>query len=155
MRRELCIQSLSFPSRDETVALRLQVAQVQTEVVMIPNAELLITRDRDGKHRLIISSQNNCTILSQCLSDDCFTSAQGAAPNFTAPTWLVQMESDGHQKVFHYPQGFRFLNFHNDNTARMFQLGREALSQNGSTVNLPIRQRSDDGGEEMEIDNDV
>ena len=28
-----------------------------------------------------------------------------------SPTWLVQMESPGVRKVYHYPNGFRFLNF--------------------------------------------
>ncbi|KAK4173175.1 hypothetical protein QBC36DRAFT_195277 [Triangularia setosa] len=137
MRRELFVQFLSFPWRDEIVALRLQVTQVQTEAVLIHNAELLITRDKEGKHRLIIASQNKCTILNQALSDDCFSPAQGEAPNFIAPTWLVQMKSNGHQQVLHYPKGFRFLNFHNRNAARMFQLGREALSQGEGTFNFP------------------
>ncbi|KAK0667029.1 hypothetical protein QBC41DRAFT_324718 [Cercophora samala] len=151
MRRELLIQCLSFPRRDETVALRLQVAQVQTEVVLIGNAELLITRDKVGKHRLIIVSENKCTILNQTLPHDCFTAAQ-KPPNFTAPTWLVQMKSDGHQQVFHYPKGFRFLNFHDTSTARMFQLGREALSRSEGMTNLPIRSRPEHGGDQMELD---
>lgn len=28
-----------------------------------------------------------------------------------SPTWLVQMESPGARKVYHYPNGFKFLNF--------------------------------------------
>lgn len=28
-----------------------------------------------------------------------------------SPTWLVQMESPGARKVYHYPNGFRYLNF--------------------------------------------
>lgn len=154
MRRELFIQSLSSPRRDEIVALRLQVAQVQTEVVLIQNAELLITRDREGKQRLIIVSENKCTILNQVLPDDCFTAVR-KSPNFSAPTWLVQMKSDGNQQVFHYPKGFRMLRFHDNNATRMFQLGREALSQSERKANLPIRNRPDESGGQVELDRSV
>jgi hypothetical protein len=90
------------------------------------------------------------------------TTGKGAA-KFASPTWLVQLESPGVRKVYHYPKGFKFLNFrsnagksrfcplcmrlaqrnsrhitdYNDPVAeRMFELGRTTISQ---TTNLPKR----------------
>ena len=34
-------------------------------MAIIPDAELIITRSRQDKHRLIVASQNRCTVLAQ------------------------------------------------------------------------------------------
>ena len=39
------------------------------------------------------------------------STGKGAAEKFASPTWLVQMESPGVRKVYHYAKGFRFLSF--------------------------------------------
>ncbi|KAK5654914.1 hypothetical protein OQA88_6670 [Cercophora sp. LCS_1] len=65
MRMELFVLSLQYLRPDETVALHLQATEVQCEEICMADAELLITRDAQGKFRLVIVSRNNCTILSQ------------------------------------------------------------------------------------------
>lgn len=79
---ELFITALQHPRPDETVALHLyalfsifflnyllnlrrQATEVQCEVAVISDAELMITRSRQDKYRLIIASRNRCTILAQ------------------------------------------------------------------------------------------
>lgn len=44
--------------------------------------------------------------------DSAASTGTRATANFTSPTWLVQMEGPGVRKVYHYPKGFKFLNFH-------------------------------------------
>lgn len=85
LRMELFVLSLQYPRPDETVALHLsvtarlsfgeavlticlihrQVTQVQCEQVFISDAEMMIMRNQKDEYRLVISSRNKCTILSQ------------------------------------------------------------------------------------------
>ncbi|GAB1317040.1 Fungal N-terminal domain-containing protein [Madurella fahalii] len=126
MRMELFVLSLQYPRPDETVALHLQAAQIQCEEVCIADAELLITRDTKERSRLIILSRNRCTIVSQVLSES-FFDAPGSQRRFTSPTWLVQLESPGVRKVYHYPKGFKFLSFNSNNAEKMFELGQDTI----------------------------
>ncbi|KAL2197719.1 hypothetical protein P885DRAFT_35147 [Corynascus similis CBS 632.67] len=130
MRIELFIANLQSPRAEETVVLQLQATEVQCEVAVIPDAELLITRNHEGQYRLIITSRNECTILTQVLSDAFFASSP-SEPSFTAPTWLVRLEESRKRKVYRYPEGFRFLRFCSTSAEKMFELGRSAVLQGG------------------------
>ncbi|EAQ86350.1 hypothetical protein CHGG_07603 [Chaetomium globosum CBS 148.51] len=139
MRVELLVTSLQYPRPDDVVALHLQATEVQCEVAIIPDAELLITRNSRDEHRLIVASRNRCTVLSQVLPHSFFDSLS-STPSFTAPTWLVQLEGNGKRKVYHYPDGFRFLSFRNTSAEKMFELGRTAVLQGaGPEKTLPLR----------------
>ncbi|KAK4247066.1 hypothetical protein C7999DRAFT_14853 [Corynascus novoguineensis] len=139
MRIELFIANLQSPRAEETVVLQLQATEVQCEVAVIPDAELLITRNHKGQYRLIITSRNECTILTQVLSDAFFASSP-SEPSFTAPTWLVRLEESGKRKVYRYLDGFRFLRFCSTSAEKMFELGRSAVLQGGvGERTLPIR----------------
>ncbi|KAK3297356.1 uncharacterized protein B0H64DRAFT_473482 [Chaetomium fimeti] len=139
MRVELLVTSLQYPRPDDVVVLHLQATEVQCEVAIISDAELLITRNSRDEHRLIVTSRNRCTVLSQVLPDSFFASSS-FAPSFVAPTWLIQLEGNGKRKVYHYPDGFRFLSFRNTNAEKMFELGRTAVLQGaGSEKTLPLR----------------
>ncbi|KAK4032241.1 hypothetical protein C8A01DRAFT_50919 [Parachaetomium inaequale] len=140
MRMELFVTSLQYPRPDETVVLHLQATEVQCEVAIISDAELLITCNRDNQHRLIVASRNKCTVLTQVLPDRFFTPASSFEPSFAAPTWLVQLEGSGKRKVYHYPDGFRFLSFRNTSAEKMFELGRTAVLQGAASERtLPMR----------------
>ncbi|KAK1760373.1 hypothetical protein QBC47DRAFT_366974 [Echria macrotheca] len=132
MRMELFVLGLQYPRPDETVALHLLATEVQCEEVCIADAELLITRDTKDRFRLIILSRNRCTILSQVLSESFFDEPT-SQDRFTSPTWLVQLESPGVRKVYHYPKGFKFLRFNSNSTQKMFELGQATI--------LPIREK--------------
>jgi hypothetical protein len=90
--------------------------------------------------------------------DRFFTSASSFEPSFAAPTWLVQLEGNGKRKVYHYPDGFRFLSFRNTSgelpvhrinphllmtrtaAEKMFELGRTAVLQGAAFERaLPMR----------------
>jgi len=132
LRMELFVLSLQYPRSDETVALHLQVTQVQCEQVFILDAEMMIMRNQKNEYRLIISSRNGCTILSQELPETFFTESNvsgNGSSKFGNRTWLVQLEGEGVRRVYHYPKGFKFLNFHSIYAERMFELGRIAVSQ--------------------------
>ncbi|CAM1510177.1 Fc.00g005120.m01.CDS01 [Cosmosporella sp. VM-42] len=136
MRKELFVLSLQYPRRDEKVALHLQAAQVQCEDIFIPNGEIFIVRNIEDKFRLIIISRNKCTILSQVLAEDFFTSpATNGSANFRSSTYLVQLEGTGTRKIYHYQNGFKFVIFHSRQSELMFELGRNTLSRT-----LPIRE---------------
>jgi len=140
MRMELFIGNLQYPRPDETIVLHLQAAQAQCEVALISDAELLITRDHRDQYRLIVTSRNKCTVLTQVLPSAFFTSSSSSEPSFAAPTWLVQLEASGKRKVYHYPDGFRFLSFRDTNAEKMFELGRTAVLQGaGAERALPMR----------------
>ncbi|KAH6626528.1 hypothetical protein B0J18DRAFT_143063 [Chaetomium sp. MPI-SDFR-AT-0129] len=142
MRLELFVAHLQTPGPDEIVVLHLQATEVQCEVAVIPDADIIITRTRDGQHRLIVTSRNRCTVLAQILPTTFFTSPSHT-PTFVAPTWLIQLEG-AKRKVYHYPEGFRFLSFHSSSAEKMFELGRTAVVQGVETEmegGLPIRQK--------------
>ncbi|SPQ21533.1 b89ab809-ace2-4622-980e-e47404ee3af5 [Thermothielavioides terrestris] len=146
MRMELFITSLQYPRPDETVVLHLQATEVECEVAAISDAELLITRSRDdGQHRLIVTSRNRCTVLTQVLPDTFFAPPPSQAPSFASPTWLIQLDASGRRRVYHYPNGFRFLRFRNTSAERMFELGRNALLQGALPVReLAVREKTED-----------
>ncbi len=83
-----------------------QAARVECESVYIDDAEITIVVDTNSKYRLIIASRNGCTIISQRLVEDFFTSPSNR-PNFTGSTYLVQIGETGERKVYHYKNGFR------------------------------------------------
>lgn len=85
-----------------------QTARVECEVVYIDDAEITIVANTDKKYRLIIASRNKCTIISQVLVEDFFTSPSNR-PNYSGPTYLVQIEDTGERNVYHYKNGFRNL----------------------------------------------
>ncbi|KAK4099567.1 hypothetical protein N658DRAFT_498272 [Parathielavia hyrcaniae] len=127
MRRELLITSLRYPRPDETVVLHLQATEVQCEVAIISDAELLITRSQQNKYRLIVTSRNRCTVLSQILPDTFFTAPPTRSPSFSSPTWVVQVQDGGKREMAYYPNGFRFLSFQSSNAEKMFELGRSVV----------------------------
>ncbi|XXG96081.1 hypothetical protein Hte_002358 [Hypoxylon texense] len=105
MRMELFIRSLQYPRSDEMVTFRFT----------------------QGQHRLIIESRNKCTIVSQVLVDDFFDSPSGK-PNYSGPTYVVQIEGDGKRNVYKYERGFRYLNLSNAQADRMFKLAWDTMS---------------------------
>ncbi|TGJ83097.1 hypothetical protein E0Z10_g5655 [Xylaria hypoxylon] len=109
MRMELFVKGLQHPRSNEKVVLNLQTAKVECESVYIDDAEITIVMDEDAKYRLIIASRNGCTIISQVLVEDFFTSPSNGL-NFTGSTYLVQIGDTGERKVYHYKKGFRHLN---------------------------------------------
>ncbi|KAI0022786.1 hypothetical protein F4780DRAFT_731474 [Xylariomycetidae sp. FL0641] len=127
MRMELFIRSLQYPRSDETVAFKLQVARVECETLMIPDAEITITLDTAGKYRLIIVSRNRSTTVSQVLVDDFFASPT-SRPNYTGPTYVVQFEDDGRRKVYHYKHGFQQLSLSSTQGNRMLEIARHAIT---------------------------
>jgi len=56
--------------------------------------------------------------------DTFFTSSPSHTAAFAAPTWVVQLETTGKRKVYHYPNGFRFLSFRNTNGAHLVSCGQ-------------------------------
>ncbi|KAK4446748.1 hypothetical protein QBC34DRAFT_304247, partial [Podospora aff. communis PSN243] len=135
--------SLHRPRSDETVALHLQVTEVQCERAFIMDAEMFILRNQEGKCRLVISSKNRCTLLmpSNFFAPE-FAPDKAAFP-FGCPAWLVQLEGQGERKVYRYPKGLKFLDFCSADAERMFELGRIAVSQQ-ATIGpaLPFRPLS-------------
>ncbi|KAI1204995.1 uncharacterized protein F4807DRAFT_454253 [Annulohypoxylon truncatum] len=109
MRMELFIRGLRYPRSDESVALRLQFANIECEYMCVPDADVTVTVDTQRRHRLIIESRNKCTIMSQVLVDDFFNSVSGK-PNYTQPTYVVQYDEKGTRNVYKYERGFRCLN---------------------------------------------
>ncbi|KAK4168073.1 hypothetical protein QBC43DRAFT_285378 [Cladorrhinum sp. PSN259] len=141
MKQELFITALEYPRPDEIVVLPgLHATKVHCEVVMIREAELVVTCNQSGKSRLIISSWNRCTVLVQELNEDFFVA--NTTPSFASSTWLIQVEDDGQRRIYHHPNGFRFLRFETGHFERMFDLARDALSQsaNRTQLELPVRQ---------------
>ncbi|KAK4114597.1 hypothetical protein N656DRAFT_821227 [Canariomyces notabilis] len=111
MRKELLVLGLQSPRANETIVLHLQSTEVQSEVVVIPDAELWITRNPQDQHRLIAVSRNRCTVLAQNLAPGFFIPDEARTPDFASPAWLVQVEGKGHRRVTYRPKGFKFLNF--------------------------------------------
>ncbi|KAF2970344.1 hypothetical protein GQX73_g3181 [Xylaria multiplex] len=127
MRMELFVKSLQYPSSNEKVVLNLQTARVECERAYIDDAEITIVVDADAKYRLIITSRNGCTIISQVLVADFFTSLSNGL-NFTGPTYLVQIGDTGERKVYHYKNGFRHLNLSTRQANHMLELARSSVS---------------------------
>ncbi|KAI1387281.1 uncharacterized protein F4822DRAFT_430034 [Hypoxylon trugodes] len=129
MRMELFVGSLRYPRSDETIALRLQVEAVQCENMYISDADVTITTDAQGKHRLIIESRNKCTLISQVLADDFFNSPSGTS-KFSMPTYVVQIEDHGIRSLYKYEHGFKHLIFGGTRDGGMFKLVRDLMSTN-------------------------
>ncbi|KAI1111590.1 hypothetical protein F5Y14DRAFT_464383 [Nemania sp. NC0429] len=127
MRTELFIKSLRYPRSNEKVVLNLQAARVECEDVYIDDAEITIVVDTDAKYRLIITSHNRCTIISQVLVDTFFT-FHGTGPNYTGSTYLVQIDDTGKRRIFHYKNGFRHLSLSTTQGNRMLELARNSVS---------------------------
>ncbi|KAI0401440.1 hypothetical protein F4802DRAFT_618891 [Xylaria palmicola] len=127
MRTELFVRSLQYPRSNERIVLNLQTARVECETLYIDDAEITIVRDTDGKYRLIIASRNRCTIISQVLAEDFFTSPRGR-PDYTGPTYLVQIGDAGERKIYHYKNGLRYLSLSTAQADRMLELARSSVS---------------------------
>ncbi|KAI8626183.1 hypothetical protein F5Y19DRAFT_447498 [Xylariaceae sp. FL1651] len=127
MRKELFVRSLQYPRPNERVMLNLQAARVECETLYIDDADITIAVDTDGKYRLIIVSRNRCTIMSQVLAEDFFTTP-AQRPNYTGSTYLVQVEDTGERKVYHYKNGFRHLSLSTAQANRMLELARNSIS---------------------------
>ncbi|KAI8954654.1 hypothetical protein F4801DRAFT_480687 [Xylaria longipes] len=133
MRTELFVRSLQYPRSNERVVLNLQTARVECESLYIDDAEIIIVVDTDAKYRLIIASRNRCTIISQALVEDFFTSPSNR-PNYIGSTYIVQIGDTGERKVYYYKNGFRHLSLSTTQANRMLELARSSVSfsiQNG------------------------
>ncbi|KAI0814249.1 hypothetical protein GGR55DRAFT_687189 [Xylaria sp. FL0064] len=118
MRKELFVKSVQNPRSSEKVVLSL---------VYIDDAEITIVVDTNSKYRLIITSRNGRTIISQILVEDFFTSLS-SRPNFTGSTYLVQIGETGERKVYYYKNGFRYLSLSTTQANRMLELARSSVS---------------------------
>ncbi|KAI1427727.1 hypothetical protein F5Y12DRAFT_783143 [Xylaria sp. FL1777] len=127
MRKDLFVRGLRYPRSNEKIVLSLQAAKVECESVYIDDAEITIVVDTDFKYRLIIASRNGCTIISQILVEDFFTSPSGR-PNFTGSTYRVQIGETGERKVYRYNNGFRHLSLSTTQANRMLDLARSSVS---------------------------
>ncbi|KAI1073837.1 hypothetical protein F5B20DRAFT_597194 [Whalleya microplaca] len=108
MPMELFIANLQYPRRGEKVEFHLQAARVECEDLYITNADITVVLNSQGKYRLIIVSRNKCTIVSQVLVHDFFTSPS-ERPNYTGQTYVVLVDENGTRKVFNYKHGFQQL----------------------------------------------
>ncbi|KAI0973826.1 hypothetical protein F4678DRAFT_471018 [Xylaria arbuscula] len=127
MRKELFVRSLQCPRSNEKVVLSLEAAKVECDSVYIDDAEITIVMNTDSNYRLIIASRNGCTIISQILVEDFFSSPSNR-PNFTGSTYMVQIGETGERKVYHYKNGFRHLSLSTTHANRMLELARSSVS---------------------------
>ncbi|KAJ2999261.1 hypothetical protein NUW58_g50 [Xylaria curta] len=127
MRMDLFVRSLRYPRSNERVILNLRTARVECETVYIDDAQITIAVDTNAKYRLIIVSRNRCTIMSQVLVEDFFTSPS-SRPNYTGPTYLVQTGDMRERKVYHYENGFKYLSLSTTQANRMLELARSSVA---------------------------
>ncbi|KAH9895364.1 hypothetical protein F4778DRAFT_746448 [Xylariomycetidae sp. FL2044] len=132
-KKELLAHQIQYPRQDEETIYRLQSVAFQNDIVDITNGELLVTRDHDGRHRLIISSHDRCTVLSTELKPEFFRDT-GRGSVFSAPADIIQLRNRGSRNIMRYGEGFRANNFRDANSSRMIELARKVIG--GS---LPIR----------------
>ncbi|XDG05643.1 hypothetical protein ABKA04_005258 [Annulohypoxylon sp. FPYF3050] len=137
MRMELFLRDLRYPRSDESVAVRLQFANIECEYMCIPDADVTITVDNHGKHRLIIESRNKCILMSQILADD-FSNSLSGRPNYTQPTYVVQHDEDGTRSIYRYGRGFKYLNLGGKQADRMFKLAWETMSMELRTAGIHL-----------------
>ncbi|ORY58212.1 uncharacterized protein BCR38DRAFT_400725 [Pseudomassariella vexata] len=83
---------------------------VKCKLIYMLDVNTTIVHKRYGKHRMIITSQNKCKIISQVLVDDYFTSPSGK-PRFRGLIYVVQFDDTGTRSVFTYENGFWQLAF--------------------------------------------
>jgi hypothetical protein len=69
-----------------------QATEVQCEVAIISDAELLITRSQQDKYRLIVTSRNRCTVLTQVCTWCIFSSSL-----------ISQTKTRSTQRLLHLP----------------------------------------------------
>ncbi|KAI0839949.1 hypothetical protein F5Y06DRAFT_295323 [Hypoxylon sp. FL0890] len=124
----LFIRSLRYPRSDEAVTLHLQVATVECEYMSVSDGDIAVTMDDQGKQRLIIERRNKCTLLSQVLAEDFFSSSS-RKPNYSKPIYVVQYVEDGTRNVYIYERGFRYLSLSDRQANRMFKLEWETMPQ--------------------------
>lgn len=127
MRMELFIRSLQYPRPNEIIALRLQVGRVECESICISDADMTVTTNAEGRHRLIIESRNKCTLVSQVLVEDFFNPAS-TRRDYSGLTYVVQYQEDGTRKVYKYEHGFRHLNLSGAQAGRMLELAWTTMS---------------------------
>ncbi|KAK6543480.1 hypothetical protein TWF694_000226 [Orbilia ellipsospora] len=137
MRIELFVMSLKAPRSNEKLALKLQAKGVHTESVDIADSEIMIVQaENSDRLRLIVTSEDQTTILSQELAEDFMTSADGYQPNFASPTYVVQVSGQGTREISKYDKGFKYFDFEDVYMDRLFGLGLAAFS--GSNI-LPTQ----------------
>lgn len=137
MRMELFLRDLRYPRLDESVAVRLQFANIECEYMCIPDSDVTVTVDNYGKHRLIIESRNKCILISQILADD-FSNSLSGRPNYTQPTYVVQHDEDGTRSIYRYGRGFKYLNLGDKQADRMFKLAWETMSMELRTAGIHL-----------------
>ncbi|KAI0887809.1 uncharacterized protein GGS22DRAFT_89380 [Annulohypoxylon maeteangense] len=137
MRMELFIRSLQYPRTDESVALRLQFVNITCEYMCIPDANVTVTIDAQGKRRLIIESRNKCTLVSQVLADN-FSDSLSGKPDYTRPTYVVQYDESGTRSVYRYERGFRYLDLGGQQADRMFKLAWDTTSMELQTAGIRL-----------------
>ncbi|EGX47037.1 hypothetical protein AOL_s00097g83 [Orbilia oligospora ATCC 24927] len=135
MREELFVMSLKAPRPGERLALKLEAKGFHTDRVDMADCEISIVQsDTSGDLRLIITSKDERTILSQDLAKDFMETAEGT-PRFSAPTYAVQIVGQGTRDIQTYKNGFKMVDFSDVRRDRLFGLGLAVLS--GSGIPLP------------------
>ncbi|KAK6534828.1 hypothetical protein TWF281_006128 [Arthrobotrys megalospora] len=129
MRVELFVMSLKAPRPDERLALKIQARGVHTENLNIAESEIsLVQSETSGRLRLIVVSEDRGTILSQELAENFMTAGVDGRPNFTSPTYVVQVLGQGTREIHSYNKGFKYFDFSDVYMDRLFGLGLAAFS---------------------------
>ncbi|KAF3148210.1 hypothetical protein TWF594_001403 [Orbilia oligospora] len=135
MREELFVMSLKAPRPGERLALKLEAKGFHTDRVDMADCEISIVQSETSDDlRLIITSKDERTILSQDLAKDFMETAEGT-PRFSAPTYAVQIVGHGTREIQTYKNGFKMVDFSDVRRDRLFGLGLAVLS--GSGISLP------------------
>ncbi|KAF3193785.1 hypothetical protein TWF225_009331 [Orbilia oligospora] len=135
MREELFVMSLKAPRPGERLALKLEAKGFHTDRVDMADCEISIVQsETSGDLRLIITSKDERTILSQDLAKDFMETAEGT-PRFSAPTYAVQIVGHGTREIQTYKNGFKMVDFSDVRRDQLFGLGLAVLS--GSGISLP------------------
>ncbi|KAK6506492.1 hypothetical protein TWF506_011399 [Arthrobotrys conoides] len=140
MREELFVMSLKAPRPGERLALKLQAKGFHTDQVDIADCEISIVQsETSGDLRLIITSNDERTILSQDLAKDFMNTAEGT-PRFSSPTYAVQIVGHGTREIRTYKNGFKMVDFSDVRRDRLFGLGLAVLSGSGVSPPQPPPQ---------------
>ncbi|KAF3213201.1 hypothetical protein TWF679_005427 [Orbilia oligospora] len=131
MREELFVMSLKAPRPGERLALKLEAKGFHTDRVDMADCEISIVQsETSGDLRLIITSKDERTILSQDLAKDFMETVEGT-PRFSAPTYAVQIVGHGTREIQTYKNGFKMVDFSDVRRDRLFGLGLAVLSGSG------------------------
>ncbi|KAF3315849.1 hypothetical protein TWF173_003046 [Orbilia oligospora] len=131
MRDELSVMSLKAPRPGERLALKLEAKGFHTDIVDMADCEISIVQsETSGDLRLIITSKDERTILSQDLAKDFMETAEGT-PRFSEKTYTVQFVGNGTREMKIYKHGFKMVDFSGVRRDRLFGLGLAVLSGSG------------------------